>query len=390
MTLLPRASVAGLALLLASLAIPLGACSSAGSGSASKGASGSGGSEAASTTGSATTTTTATTGSTGSAGGGGSGGGCVDTGPASTTFVPTPADIQFTVKNPLPAGESLVFNDWTPAPNVMSALSTDGKTVTPLFAAYRLWTFGVSHDAETIAFSCGDPEQEKHYGLTIGDSIQHTWAYDSNTGTASLLADGNVNDECHVFGPGDAQLFLCRRYDFTACGLNQGYRVGKIDLSSKAFTFLTPADDNVYSLHGAPLADGSAMLFEDITLAGANAGRSIWKQGLPSGTATMVKASAGSPVISPDGARYAFTDYTDAASLHVVALDGTGDVRLSDGGDSATWSPDGTKIAYLVQDDTESCSHIDVVPADGSAQPTRLRDCTTTTEFITELHWVKN
>src|SRR6185369_14945365 len=135
---------------------------------------------------------------------GGAGGGptwsCPD------TDIPlTPGDIQFAALNPLPAGEQILFNDWNPSPNVLKSMTPDGATTTDVFAAYRVWSMGVSHAAGSIAFSCGDPQQEEHYGVNIGDAIQNTWVYDVAAQTAKLVAPGNVNDECHTFSADDGR-----------------------------------------------------------------------------------------------------------------------------------------------------------------------------------------
>ena len=56
----------------------------------------------------------------------------------------------------------------------------------------------------------------------------------------------------------------------------------------------------------------------------------------------------------------------------------------------ARWSPDGTRVVYTVGDDEVSCSHVEIVAADGSEAdaPTRIRDCVESGEFITDLAWI--
>jgi hypothetical protein len=308
--------------------------------------------------------------------------------------VPKPADIQFQADNPLPHGEQIVFNDWNPSPNTLSSMTPDGMTTTKVLEAFRVWSLGVSHAGTTIAFASGDPEQQQHYGLDIGDAIQHTWLYDAAKQTISLLTDGNVNDECHTFGPGDAQLFLCRRYDFTACGSNKGYRIGVIDLSTGAFTFLSPDDPNTLALDPQPTVDDGTVYFDAITFPMGQQARDIYTEpiamGMATGAAAKLRANAGTPVLSPDGARYVYADYGDGGNLHVSNLDGSGDVGVTSvPGDSPAWSPDGTKIAYLNMDMMANCSHVEVVSADGSDAdlPARIRDCSTTQEFITQIAW---
>jgi Tol biopolymer transport system component len=52
------------------------------------------------------------------------------------------------------------------------------------------------------------------------------------------------------------------------------------------------------------------------------------------------------PSWSPDGARIAFTCEIDNQGICVINRDGTGLVRLTNGGWSPVWSPDGTRIAF--------------------------------------------
>jgi hypothetical protein len=380
-----RALLTSLPLAALGAALLASACGGDPSATSSTSTSGSGGST--------TSTTTSTTASTSSSGGGGMGGsgGCVDMGPGQTTFVPAPADIEFAPVHPLPQGEQIVFNDWNASPNTVASVTPDGATTTEIFKAYRIWSLGISHDAKTIAFACGDPLQEMHYGIPIFDAIQHTWLYDTAAETATLLSDGNVNDECHAFGPGDTALFLCRRYDFTNCGDNKTYRIGRIDLGTKTFSFLSPEDPMTLALDPQPAPDGATLLFTQIVLNPPKQDYSLQKVTLPGGSPALLRAQAGSVVLSPDGTRYLYADYTDGGKLWVSGLDGSNATRIAPvRGTGATWSPDGTKVAYLSDDANVSCAHIDVVAADGSTAtaPTRIRDCTKTNEFITQLAWI--
>jgi hypothetical protein len=305
--------------------------------------------------------------------------------------IPTPEDISFVAVSALPSGEQILFNDWN-EPNAVRAVTPDGATTVDLFHAYRVWSLAAAPSGSSIAFACGDPEQEAHYGTAWGDAIQHTWIYDVATQTARPVGLGNVNDECHVFSADEASLYLCRRSDFTATGESSTYRLGRLDVASGAFTYLTPLVDLTHDLHPAPLADESAVLFTRIVITPPSTQhRSIQRLPLPTGDAAVIVDDASGVSLSPDGTRVAYSDWSDGFRLYVADLDGGGAVRVSDDAASrAVFSPDGTRLAYLAADDTTGCDHIDVVAADGSqaSAPTRLRDCNTTGESITQLAWI--
>jgi hypothetical protein len=313
--------------------------------------------------------------------------------------VPTPSDIQFKAVNPLPSGEQLLFNDWNASPNTLRAMKPDGTAAFTVFEVYRVWSAGASRTGDKIAFSCGDPKQKEHYGLEIGDSIQHTWMYDVATQTIEPVAVGNLNDECHEFSADGARLYVCRRYDFAetmtdagVTGTSKGWRIARIDLASKAATFLTPESKD-FTLGPQPTADEKELWYSITSVVGTTQKTRIVKQPLPMGDATDVKLDAARPVLSPDGTRYAYNavNTVDKSAIHVAKLDGSGDVKVTNAaGTNARFSPDGSHLAYLVYDGTKSCQHIEIVATDGSdlAAPKRVRDCGTSAEFITELAWI--
>jgi hypothetical protein len=316
-----------------------------------------------------------------------------DARPDGPPYVPTAQDIEFAAVNPLPSGEQILFNDWNPSPNRVYSMTPDGQTTVEIFRAFRVWSMAASRARDRIAFSCGDPDQEAHYGLTIYDSIQHTWSYDVATQAVTLLAYGNINDECHHFGPGDTYLYLCRRYDFQQVGTtvtNRGYRVGRIDLADLSFTFLTPDVDLDWALTPQVDADGAAFLYARIQLSGSTQTRTIMEQPLPTGTPVEWRAQATFPVLSPDGTRVAFQNWADGFRLWIADRDGSNAAKISDWqrASSVRFSPDGTQVAFLGDD--SGCSHIEAVKTDGSevGAARRLRDCTVTGEFITELDWI--
>ena len=305
---------------------------------------------------------------------------------------PTPQEVQFEAVAPLPAGEQILFNDWNPLPNAVFSMQPDGSGAAEVFRVYRVWSMAVSRAGDRVAFSSGDPMQEERYGIALGDAIQHTWIYDRAAETIELVASGNINDECHSFGPGDTSIFVCRRYDFTPEGDHKGYRIGRIDLPSRDFTFLTAEVPLELALSPQATNDGSELYYSIVVITPPSTQvNTLYKQALPAGTPEVVRMDASRPVLSPDGTRYIFTNHADNRALYTSKLDGSETIKVaSEAGTEARWSPDGSRIAYLSNDLMSSCSHIDAVASDGSEAdtPTRLRDCSVTGEFITELAWV--
>ena len=303
--------------------------------------------------------------------------------------VPTIDDIQFEAINPVPSGELLLFNDWESSPDSVYAVTLDGQVTTEIFRAFRVWSMGVARGNDRIAFACGDPNQQQNYGVTFNDSIQHTWIYDLASQTAQIVAYGNINDECHTFGPNDERLYVCRRYDFTNTGSFKGWRIGAIDLSTLSFSFITPEQNNIYALYPQPILDESEMFYGLVdAMTGA---RTIKKMALPSGTSETVREQADSPLLSPDGSRYLFRNYEDGRSLWSSSLDGQTTFQVVAAEvTEPVWSPDGSQVAYLLRDDANNCDHIYLAAADGSQAntPVQVRDCAATGEFITELDWI--
>ena len=335
-------------------------------------------------------------GTAGAAGAGGSDAGVdaaagsagVDAGNDSGLAEPTPADIQFGAGQPLPSGESILFNDWNPQPNTLHAIRPDGTGESLVFSAYRIWSLGASHDGKTLAFACGDPLQEQHYGVAIGDAIQHTWLFDVATQQASVFAWGNLNDECHAFSANDDAIWVCRRWDFTPEAQYQGYQIAKLPLASGTPEFVTSPTAAQLELHPRPSADGSTLYYTLITISGGKQTRAIMKLALAGGTPEVVRTDATLNELSPDGTRLLFADHTEAGAMHTMTTAGTDVVKVSShAGTNGVYSPDGTKIAYL-WDETQTCHHVEVVAADGSEAdtPFKARDCGSA--FITELAWI--
>lgn len=308
---------------------------------------------------------------------------------------PTPAEISFEALAPLPTGEQILFNDWNGSPNELLSMKPDGTAVTKIFRVDRIWAMGIDRAATRLAFSCTDPKQEAKYGVAIGDAIQHTWIYDVATQTIRNLTVGNLNDECHAWSASGDALWVCRRYDFAYDGdfvTFKGWRIARLDLATGAPTWVTPEVKGEYALGPQPTPDGEDLWFS-ITEAKPPAPQTqrVVKLALPDGAPTTVREGASRPSLSPDGARYAYSSAAEKGALHVSQLDGTADVKVtSAAGTEVRWSPDGTRLVYLVFDSAANCSHVEVVAADGSdaAAPKRIRDCKVAGDFVTELAWI--
>lgn len=302
---------------------------------------------------------------------------------------PEPADIGFQPVNAVPSGEQLVFNDWNTQPNAVYSIKPDGSAETKLFEAYRVWSMGVTKVSK-IAFACGDPLQKEHYGVEIGDAVQHTWVYDVAAQSAAVLAWGNINDECHGWNAKNDAMTVCRRRDFMPDGSNKTYRIGRL-ATSGAFEWLGLGEDpspTTMELHPQLSADESTLYYTLIQVSGGKQQRSIMKKTLPGGAPATLRANASSGVLSPDGSRLLFADTTQQSALFSMKLDGSDLIKVaSRNGTNATWSPDGSKVAYL-WGETMGCNHIEVVLADGTQAdaPVRIRDCGSA--FVTDLAWV--
>jgi hypothetical protein len=320
--------------------------------------------------------------------------------PDGAAWVPTAADIDFAAVHPLPTGEQILFNDWNTSPNALYSMPATGGTVTEVFRAYRLWSLGVSRAHDMIAFSSGYPlgVQDDHFDIpTLGDAIQHTFIYDVASQTAQVAAYGSINDECHTFGPNDAALYVCRRYDFQAsCDgwdiqyTNRGWRIGRIDLPGHAFTFLTPDVDLDWALSPQPTPDGTALFYARIQISGSTQTRTVMKMALPGGTTELWKDKAAFPVLAPNGARLAYQNWDDQYTLYVANVDGSQPTKIADrkNASEVVFSPDGAQVAFLYDEANGCC--IEAVKVDGTevSAPRCLYNCSTNGEFISELDWI--
>ena len=312
---------------------------------------------------------------------------------------PTATDIHFHVDGTLTSGQWIVYNNWNVDPNTLLAVSPDAPaaTATKVFDANRVWSMGLTPDGSHIAFSAFDEDQTAHFGVTFGDSIQNTFLFTPATQTLRALQWGNINDECHHFDASQSNIYVCRRYDFQADGSSLGYRLGVINVASGTFTFLSPLSSTEYALTPIPVgpSDGPATsLYYDERDVPPASGARIRKIDLTTMANTVVLDNASQPSLAPDGHHLLFANLTDHSAYYVIdlAIADAEPVKVTDtaGPTDGVWSPDGTTIAYDVYDDAHQCSHLETTLSDGStaASPTRVRDCTVTNEFITQLAWI--
>ena len=300
----------------------------------------------------------------------------------------------------LPSGAWLLANRWDTPDSVFALDPANlGGAAHSVFTATRVWSMGASADGRSILFSGHDPMREAQLGLTLLDSIQNSFVFDTRARTVALLAPAgsgwaNVNDECLQPSADGAEVYVCRRYDFMVAGTFQGWRLGRIHVADGSFEFLRPdAPGGPFELVPLPLPGGAQVLFE-LRARPPASGSSLYTRDLTSGTEAMVRANARRPNLAPDGHRVLFADPTDQSRLKTFDLAAPSDPAVPvsstlDVGDAA-WSPDGQTIVYTVFDQALSCDHVERVTWSASAwsAPTRVRDCTLTHEFITGLAWV--
>lgn len=308
---------------------------------------------------------------------------------------PTPASIQFVAGTKLSSGSYLVFNDWSQDPNSVYAVATNdvGGPRVEVFRANRVWSLGSKADASAMLFAAHDDQQEAHFGVTLGDSIQNTFMFDMPTQSVRAVAWGNINDECHAFSPDGTTAFVCRRYDFTSAGKFSGWRIAQLQLTTGAAAFVRSAQTTDYELSPQPLA-GNRLLFELRGKPPAT-NSSIWLRDLTTGVETKLFDQASRPVLAPDGHRIAMVNHNDGRKLYLADIDAPlaplRSTGATVGAADVSWAPDGTSLMYTIFDSAGPCDHIERIDIAGAlpAQPARLRDCQTHgKEFITKMFWV--
>jgi hypothetical protein len=318
-----------------------------------------------------------------------------DTDTDTEVFWLEPEDISFEEVDPPLAGECIYYGVWgSSGTDSLEMISPDGLTAGTRFRVNRLWSFGVAHDGVTVAFSSVDPFQEEHWGSTMGDAIQYTWLFAPDAAPEQITA-GNINDEGHLFSIDDQTLYLCRRANFwqetvgedTQFG-NDPYRIMTHALAGGEEAWLTPLVENVSDIGPATLPDGDILFWRQGPPPDFDQG--LWRMHGDGTGIELVRDGATNPVVSPDGDLVAFRQGWSALVI-ASADDLTGGTQILESATefffSFAFSPDQTRIAYLLGRADASCSDLWIADVDGTDQ-LMLVDCLAEDVFTTGVEWV--
>ena len=304
-----------------------------------------------------------------------------------------PADIGFEEVDPPLPGECIYYGVWgSTGTDSVEMISPDGLATGTRFRVDRLWSFGVAHDGATIAFSSADPFQEEHFGVTIGDAIQFTWLFAPDAEPVQITS-GNINDECHLFSDDDQTLYLCRRASFwqeivddTFEFGNDPYRILTHALGSGEETWLTPLVEYTSDIGPAVMTGGDILFWRQEP----DLDQGLWRMHGDGSSVEEVRGGATNPVVSPSGDLVAFRQ--EWSMLVVAPADDLlgGTVILDTEPQffyGFSFSPDETRLAYLLGHDGASCSDLWVADVDGS-DPSMLLDCVVEGVFTSGVEWV--
>jgi len=307
-----------------------------------------------------------------------------------------PADIGFEEIDPPLGGSFIYYGVWGGGADSLEMISSDGSIEGTRFKVHRLWSFGVAADGETIAFSSADPYQEEHFCLTIGDAIQFSWLWRPGS-EPEHVTTVLVNDECHLFGPDDATLYMCRRAGFWQQMTDDGFQFGSDpyrilihELATGEETWLTPLVEATSDI-GPALRDDGSILFWRQEFEGTGFAQWLMSMDGDGGGVSYLVESGTNPVTNPDGTvvlfRQAWSSIrmgssqspAEAAEL-IPAADGT----VYD----YAFSPDQQRIVFTRGRSDASCSDLWVAEI-ANAEQVRIVDCVATGRFITGVSWVE-
>ncbi len=292
-----------------------------------------------------------------------------------------------------PESSIIFFNSWSleSGKDTVEMISPDGSYKAVRFSANRVWSFGVSSDGRTIAFSSADPYQFERYGINVYDAIQYTWLLKEGEKPIQIT-NGPINDECHNFINNNSELMMCRRANFKPDDkymvVYDPYRILIHSLIDHSEKFLTPLDYKYNDYYGAVRYDGNILFNRNII-----ADRTIDIMYLEIGNSAirLVLEDASNPVISEDGESLLFKK-KGSNKIYISDVDNISQATMVlDGGNRSiskyAFSPDKSKIAYTLDDSQNNCSDLMVVDIDGN-NVKKLLDCSDEKKFITVIKWV--
>lgn len=196
--------------------------------------------------------------------------------------------------------------------------------------------------AGDLAFVASEFAVEPHSASYV---TSHIWRIRSTGGAPQEVVEGRVS--LPSWSP-DGARFAYSTEDGRVRVMNADGSGGRDLAAGWAPTWM--ADGRIFYQAGDPYAPG------------------LWSVGSEGGTPAQLSPVAGIP--SPDGTRLVVRRWVEGEGEHlrVVKLDGTGDVRVTSGTWSfiggITWSPDGTRLAYVPSNTGTRGIH--VARADGS------------------------
>ncbi len=304
----------------------------------------------------------------------------------------TPEQIGFENAELPQKGSVIFYNNWATGnkKDSVEMISPDGTYRAVRMYANRVWSFGVSQTGNLLVFSTNDPYQEEHYGLTINDAIQNTWLLGDSL-LPVQISFGPVNDECHNF-ISDELLMMCRRANFRPDPeyyvLSDPYRILTHNLLSHEEIYLTPLDQKYNDYYGAVRDDGIILFNRNIV---ADRTIDIMSLDISDGKISLLLEDANGPVLSPDGKEILFKKKGQNKIFLSSSYDLNGAVPVIDGGNRIigryVFSPDGSMIAYTLEDRANNCSDLMISERDGS-NINKILDCSDEKKFITVIHWV--